>query len=153
MGLAVLLERGVRMLRAERSALDDQIGADRADAALAALDRLPDVLSSLNELAWREDAAPRHRAALTVVMSYGLQTDNLIPARDGRVLLGVLDDAYLAYFAAAQVPGELSGITAEDVAGARQALAAALPVEIVASLERKLTAALDEIQAFAERVQ
>ena len=147
------MEHGVRALKAERAILEKQIGATRADAALLALDKLPTVLGGLNELAWQEHTTQRSRAALTVVMAYGLRTDDLLPAAGENLLLGVLDDAYLAFYAATHCGQALPGISAEEIRVGAAALLAALPVEIVPRLERQLHAALDEIEAFAAGVR
>lgn len=152
MGLTVLIEHGVQAIKSNRSQLEAQVGVGLATSALLALDKLPAVLSGLNELAWQESALPRDRAALTVVMSYGLRTEDLIPAVGDNTLLGVLDDAYLAFFAAAHVHQALPGISAEQIKTGTASLAAVLPTGIRARLERELIGALDEIEAVAKAV-
>lgn len=150
MGLAVLIEHGVRSLSKDRTALEQEIGRERAAAALTALGKLPAVLSGLNALAWAADATPLDRAALTVVVSYGLKTNDLVPARGERTLLGVLDDAYLAFCAAARVRGPLPDLTREEITVGVTALAAALPGEVVEQLEHDLSTALSEIEAYTK---
>ena len=112
----MLIERGVQALAADREALEREVGVSQAAEAIAALRDLPAVLQGLDELAWREDVAPRDRAAFTVVMSYGMKTENRVPSIGTRQLIGVLDDAYLAFHAAASVgsrtycPGVMTGV-------------------------------------------
>lgn len=125
------------------------MGPTPAASALAALRDLPAVLQGLDELAWRDDAAPRDRAAFTVVMSYGMKTNNRIPAIGDRRLLGVIDDAYLAFHAAASVRTEVPGVPAERIRDGVTALAAALPADVTEALRNDLRVALDAIEAVA----
>lgn len=150
MGFAVLLNRGVEAVLSERASLDAAIGAPRAEAAVAALVRLPAVLEALNELAWSASASPRARAALTVVMAYGLRTKNLIPAQGDALVYGLLDDAYLAFFAAGELAEPLAGFDHAEVSRHRAALAATLPAGVVSQLEGQATTALDEIESYAK---
>lgn len=149
MGLAVLLELGIEALAEERSALEEEVGIATAASALAALRDLPAVLQGLDELAWREDVQPRDRAAFTVVVSYGMKTLNRIPAVGSRRLLGIIDDAYLAFHAAASVRSELPGVPVDRIRDGEAALAATLSTEVREALSNDLRAALDAIDALS----
>jgi hypothetical protein len=147
MGFAVLIEHGLRALATERPRLEQQVGVDAAAAALAAIEHLPSVLLALNELAWQETSRPRDRAVFTVVMSHGMKTDDRLPATGEQLLLGVMDDAYLAFFAARDIDGGVPGVSREQLERCTDAVAAILPVGMADALQRDLQLALDAVDA------
>jgi hypothetical protein len=149
MGFEILIERGVRVLCEERAGeLRELLGDEhKARAAEDALAFLPRVLTALNEIAWNESASVSARALLSVVMGYGLKTGNLIPAEGNRILLGVLDDAYIAFYAADQVAALLPAVGVDGLRRHLAALKKALPGDIVAELERMVDMTLAEVAA------
>lgn len=147
MGLELLIARGVHALLHERHGELERVLGNAALAAGAgeALAALPTLLVGLNQFAWSEDASPRARAALSVVLAYGLKVDDLIPAHGHHTMLGVLDDAYLAFAAAMMIDVPVAGLAPEKVARMRDDLRAALPKDVTAELERMLDQALNAV--------
>lgn len=137
MALALLLQRGIDALGTEHRAGLVRVVRDgqQVDAVLAALGYLPATLTSLAEVAWREDASTLTRSVLPVVLSYGFKKGNLIPAEEGQPLLGIVDDAYLALYAATRIVDLLPGLSSDALLAHTTALKDALPDGVADELE------------------
>lgn len=145
MGFIVMIARGIDVISLEeRSRLISQIGLKAADAAIAALSGLPVVLDALYRVAWLPEATPRDRAIFMVVMTYGFQTEDLVPALGENLLRGLLDDAYLAYAGAASAQASKQALP--NLEEGLTALRQALQNDVILKLDRQLVHALDEIE-------
>ncbi len=147
MGLELLIERGIKALRVERSGeLRELLGDEkRAHDAEEALAILPTALTALDELAWDDDATTSERAIISVVMGFGLKAGSLIPAEDGKILLSVLDDAYIALYAAERAEAHLRGIDIGELRRHRANLRSALPIAVITELENMVDETLQGI--------
>lgn len=149
MALLSLLREGIeRSLESEAADFLSGIeGAEAREAGLRALRRLPEALLALCALEWQEETPLILRTLLPLVTTYMFKEDNLIPTRDGQILAGALDDAYLAFAAcsyAAESQLQLS------FASEKEAIATLLPAEVVAQLDANLQEALDDARRAIE---
>lgn len=147
MAFALLLQHGIETLgkahRAELSAVvRDQ---SRVDAVLAALSYVPVTLTALAEVAWAENASILARSVLLVVLGYGFKKGNLVPAEEGKPLLGVVDDAYIALFGATRIVDLLGGVQRDQLLEHAAALREALPLGVADELEAMIEYSLKQV--------
>lgn len=153
MGLSKLLELGVDAAIAAGS--DDLarhlaargLSQDLADGAQDALRLLPKLLSSFEAKLYDEASPMAERALFPLVMSYAWRLDDLVPAVDGSLILGLLDDTYLAM----RIALEAAPASEDQLERHLDVLGTVLPTEVVEALDAKVAEALTSAVALAEQ--
>lgn len=115
MALFSLLQLGLNCCIAEEqdsflsSLTSNGATESEARAALEAVTLFPAAFQELTEAEWNADSPDIALVFLPVITSYLLAEDDVIPAWEGSVLIGALDDAYLTLRAAIHA-AKLGGI-------------------------------------------
>jgi len=155
MGLHVLLLRGIEHVLDEGTSgffayCESNGCSGAAQGALDALRHMPGVIVGLDEMTWDEEAPTAARALLPTVMTYLFKRDDLIPAHDGEVVLGLLDDAYVALRAANEAAGQSDLLDREVIERHLASLRAVLPEGIVSDLDALVDEAVTAVTAQAD---
>lgn len=145
MSLLSIVRIGIEAaIEQERPAATKAWGESTNDV-LDALMAFPDALEVLTDLEWSESCPVQVRALLPTVASYVLRTEDLIPARDGAILQGSTDDAYMTFTAALMAETYLPADTVSVYETHRSALAAVLAREIREQLDEQVFSAVRAI--------
>jgi hypothetical protein len=108
MALFSLLKIGIdTAIENERESFLTSFASNGIDEALAlealeAIKLFPEAFQKLTEVDWDANSPELAMVFLPVMTSYLLAEDDVIPAWDGSVLIGAIDDAYLTFSAAVQ---------------------------------------------------
>ncbi|MAQ16515.1 MAG: hypothetical protein CMN30_17190 [Sandaracinus sp.] len=146
MSLHALLERGIRGALAEQ---EGQLEAYVAERELEpetvvhlrqALEALPGLLVALDGAIYSPEVPVHARDTFSQVVRYLLLEDDLVPSRDDRVLVGMLDDVYLLHRAAQELRAHIAGVDFRSIDGGAALLAHVLPSEVVTLLDDHLAA-------------
>lgn len=146
MALHGLLERGLREVIAEHAGELEAYVAERrlepetADHLRQTLQALPGLLNALDGAIYSEGVPAHARATFSHVVRYLLLEDDLVPARDDRQLVGLLDDVYLLHRAAQELREHIDGVDFRSIDGGTDLLARVLPPDVVAVLDDHLHA-------------
>ena len=82
---------------------------------------------------------PAHaRATFSSVVRYLLLEDDLVPSRDDRLLVGMLDDVYLLHRAAQELREHIAGVDFRSIDGGADLIAKVLPSDVIALLDDHL---------------
>lgn len=150
MALHKLLDRGVRALldehRGELEAfvVDRGLDVETAVHLQHALEAMPGLLLALDGALYHGEAPPAARTLFNSVLRYLLLEDDAVPAREGRALVGHLDDLYLLHRAAQTLRAHVADLDFRSIDGGAQLLAQVLPPQIVSDLDDVLTRALED---------
>lgn len=153
MGLSKLLELGVDAAIAEgrgdlaKYLADRGLREDLVGEAQDALRLLPKLLSSFEERLWDEASPMAERALFPLVLSYAWRLDDLVPAVDGSLIVGLLDDTYLAM----RIALEAAPPYEDQLERHLDVLGQVLPADVVETLEAKVDDALTSVVALAEQ--
>ena len=144
MALNGLLERGLREAIAESSGELEAYVAERslepetAEHLRQALQALPGLLVALDGAIYSEGVPHHARATFSHVVRYLLLEDDLVPSRDDRLLVGMLDDVYLLHRAAQELRAHIDGVDFRSIDGGTDLLARVLPSDVVSVLDDHL---------------
>ncbi len=153
MGLSKLLELGVDAAIAAggndlaRHLADRGLSPELAGGAQEALRLLPKLLSSFEAKLYDEASPMAQRALFPLVTSYAWRRDDLVPAVDGSLILGFLDDTYLAM----RIAQKAAMSSEEKLEEHLHVLSRVLPAEVVKALDAQVDEALTSAVALAEQ--
>jgi len=139
-----LLERGLREAIAESNGelesyvAERELEAETAEHLRQALQALPGLLVALDGAIYSEGVPAHARATFSHVVRYLLLEDDLVPSRDDRLLVGMLDDVYLLHRAAQELREHIEGVDFRSIDGGTDLLARVLPNDVVAVLDDHL---------------
>ena len=157
MALFSLLKIGIETaIEAEHDSFLSSLASHGIDEPLAlraldALRKFPDAFRQLTEVDWDIDSPEVAMVFLPVMTSYLLAEDDVIPAWEGSVLIGAIDDAYLTFSAAVQA-AELAGLEGFDQYREPLAvLAEILPTDMKDRLDNSLDDAMARAQVRLEK--
>lgn len=144
MALHGLLERGLREAIAtsegelEAYVAERDLEVETAAHLRQALEALPGLLVALDGAIYSPGVPDHARATFSHVVRYLLLEDDLVPSRDDRVLVGMLDDVYLLHRAAQELREHIAGVDFRSIDGGADLLARVLPSDVVAVLDDHL---------------
>lgn len=144
MALNGLLERGLREAIAESDGeleayvAERELEAETADHLRQTLQAMPGLLRALDGAIYSEGVPPHARATFSHVVRYLLLEDDLVPSRDDRLLVGMLDDVYLLHRAAQELREHIEGVDFRSIDGGTDLLARVLPSDVVSVLDDHL---------------
>ena len=141
MSLHALLERGLRDAIAESAGELEAYVAEKgleADAAAhlrQAIETLPGLLLALDGAIYSPGVPSHARDTFSHVVRYLLLEEDLVPSRDEKVLVGLLDDVYLLHRAAQELREHIAGVDFRSIDGGADLLARTLPPDVVGVLD------------------
>ena len=144
MSLHALLERGIREALAEgQGELEAYVAERNGEPGTVphlrqALEALPGLLNALDGAIYSPEVPAHARDTFSHVVRYLLLEDDLVPSRDDRLLVGMLDDAYLLHRAAQELREHIAGVDFRSIDGGAALLAGVLPPDVVAVLDDHL---------------
>jgi hypothetical protein len=144
MSLHTLLERGIRQAVGEASGeleayLEERnLDPETAEHLRQAIQALPGLLVALDGAIYSPSVPAHARDTFSHVVRYLLLEDDLVPTRDDRVLVGMLDDVYLLHRAAQELREHIDGVDFRSIDGGTDLLARVLPGDVVAVLDDHL---------------
>lgn len=157
MALHGLLKRGIDSAlslpgaRAELAAIAEAAGlpADAGEHLAQTIEAIPGLLVAIDAETRREHAPAFLRTLWPAVIGYLLLDDDLLPAREGAPLGGVLDDALVVHLAAQALRARLRGVDLRSVDGGAQLLRSVLPPAVAAALASAVDDAVTRASAGA----
>jgi len=156
MGLSIILNAGIEtIIREGRQDLVADLSArelsdQSISAAEKALRMLPSIIEQLNRAFQDEACLMSVRMLFPTLMTYLWQTNDLIPSREGQLVLGLLDDAYLAVCIAKEVEVDLD-LPEGSLDQAGVALKTLLPKETVGAIEKLVEEIITNATASVEQ--
>ena len=144
MSLNALLARGIREALLERPGelghYVSELGMETSAAGHLeqAIQALPGLLVALDGALYSESVPSHARDTFIHVVRYLLLEDDLVPSRDERVLVGLLDDVYLLHRAAQELREHVEGVDFRSIDGGVALLASVLPHDVVSVLDDHL---------------
>jgi hypothetical protein len=155
MSLNAILDRGIKATfvegEGELLAYLSRRGhpPETADHVRQTVEAIPGLLIALDRALRDTDAPLFARALHMVVLTYLIRDDDLIPATERQLVLGVLDDTYLLHRAAQELRDHMGTVYMRSVDGGVDLLARVLPPEVVEELDARVAEAVGTAEAIS----
>lgn len=144
MALHGLLNRGIAAVIAEGAGELEMLVRQQGLAPEAAehirqvIEAIPGLLVAVDRALEARAEAPKARALFLEVLAYVLLDDNLIPARSGKPVVGLLDDAYFVHRAAQELREHMTEVDMRSIDGAVELLRRVLPASVWRELDERI---------------